>query len=101
MAKVKVKIDAQSIRAATDFVRLIFDIGNCVSRRYPGDEAAKLYNPYELLGLSPQATNEEIKRRYKQLAIIWHPDKQCGNEEAMKRLNKAYDEIRQRRQIKA
>lgn len=102
MAKVRVKIDGQTIKAATDFVKLAFDIGNYLSqRRSGGPETSKLYNPYELLGLSPQSTNEEIKQRYKQLAIVWHPDKRGGNEEAMKRLNKAYDEICEQRQIKA
>ncbi len=98
---VHIKIDSRTIKEAINFVRLIYDIGNSLPPRYPGDlEAAKLYNPYELLGLSPQSTNEEIKQRYRQLAIIWHPDKQGGNEEAMKRLNKAYDEIWGQRQIK-
>lgn len=100
MAKVSVKIDGQTIKAATDFVRVMFDIGNYVSqRRSGGPESSKLYNPYELLGLSPQATNEEIKQRYRQLAIVWHPDKQGGNEEAMKRLNKAYNEICEQRRL--
>ena len=97
---IRVKIDGQTIKAATDFVRLAFDIGNYLSQgRSGGPETSKLNNPYELLGLSPRATNEEIKQRYKQLAIIWHPDKQGGNEKAMKRLNMAYKEICEQRRI--
>lgn len=102
MPKVKIKIDGQTIRAATDFVKLMFDIGNHLSQgRSGGPETSRLYNPYEVLGVSPQATNEEIKQRYRQLAIVWHPDKQGGNEVAMKRLNNAYNEISEQRQIKA
>lgn len=101
MAILRVKIDGPAIKAAINFVKLIYDISNSLPPRYPGDlEAAKLYNPYEVLGLSPRATNEELKQRYRQLTVVWHPDKKGGNEEAMKRLNNAYDEIREQRQIK-
>lgn len=97
---IRVKIDGRTIREAINFVRLIYDIGNS-SQGYPGAEASKVYNPYVVLGLSPQATDEEIKRRYRQLAVVWHPDKQGGNEGAMKRLNMAYEEIWEQRRIKA
>lgn len=97
---VHIKIDSQTIKVAINFVKLIYDIGNSFSQGYPGGpEVSKLYNPYEVLGLSPQATDEEIKQRYRQLAIVWHPDKKAGNEEAMKRLNKAYNEICVQRRI--
>jgi len=97
---VHIKIDSRTIKEAINFVRLIYDIGNSFSQRYPGGlEVSKLYNPYEVLGLSPQATNEEIKQRHRQLAVVWHPDKKAGNEEAMKRLNKAYDEICEQRRM--
>lgn len=95
---VHIKIDSRTIKEAINFVRLIYDIGNSFSQRYPGGpESSKLYNPYELLGLSSRATNEELKQRYRQLAVVWHPDKQGGNGEAMKRLNNAYDEICEQR----
>jgi curved DNA-binding protein CbpA len=32
-------------------------------------------NPYAILGLSKNCTEEEIKQRYKQLAQLFHPDK--------------------------
>ncbi len=56
-------------------------------------------NPYEVLGVSPSATNEEIKKAYRELAKKYHPDNYADSpvadvaEEKMKEINEAYDEI--------
>lgn len=53
--------------------------------------AAKDY--YEVLGLKKGATEEELKKAYRKLAVKYHPDKNPGDkaaEEKFKEINEAY-----------
>ena len=56
-------------------------------------------NPYEVLGISPNATDDEVKSAYRALARKYHPDNYAGNplsdlaKEKMQEINEAYDTI--------
>jgi len=47
-------------------------------------------NPYDILETSPQASDEEIKKKFRILAQQFHPDRSGGNEEKFKQINLAY-----------
>lgn len=54
-------------------------------------------DPYRILGLPPTATDEEVKRAYRQLAKKYHPDMNPGDAHAAKMMNDinaAYDQIK-------
>src|SRR5437773_1458069 len=56
--------------------------------------AAKKRDYYEVLGLGRNASEEEIKRAYRKLAVKFHPDKNPDDphaEEKFKELGEAYD----------
>ena len=56
-------------------------------------------NPYKILGVSPEADDEEIKKAYREMARKYHPDRYSDSDladlagEKMKEINAAYEEI--------
>lgn len=60
-------------------------------------------DPYKVLGVSPNATEEEISKAYKILAKKYHPDNYMDSPlsdvatEKMQEINDAYDQIRKQR----
>ena len=54
-------------------------------------------DPYKILGVSRAASDDEIKRAYRQLAKKYHPDRNPGDAEAAKKMqqvNAAYEQIK-------
>ena len=54
-------------------------------------------DPYQILGVSRDASDEEIKQAYRALAKKYHPDLNPGDEEAAKKMqqvNAAYEQIK-------
>jgi DnaJ like chaperone protein len=82
------------------------------SRSAPGGRPSKdlLSDAYTALGVSPESTNAEIKRAYRKLISVNHPDKLAGRglpesmrpvaEERSRELNAAYDLLKDARNIK-
>lgn len=63
-----------------------------------------MFNPYEVLGVSPSASDEEIKKAYRALSRKYHPDANVNNpnktqaEEKFKQVQQAYDQIMKEKQ---
>ena len=54
-------------------------------------------DPYKILGVSRDASDEEIKQAYRRLAKKYHPDLNPGDAEAAKKMqqvNAAYEQIK-------
>ena len=51
-------------------------------------------NPWDLLGIKPGSTPEQIKRAFKKRALEVHPDRKNGNEEHFKLINDAYNKLK-------
>ncbi|MBQ7821955.1 MAG: J domain-containing protein [Clostridia bacterium] len=60
-------------------------------------------DPYKVLNVPRTATDDEIKKAYRELARKYHPDNYAGNpladlvQEKMKEVNEAYDQIQRER----
>src|SRR5699024_12379612 len=63
-----------------------------------------MYDPYKVLGISRDATDDEVKKAYRKLSRIYHPDANVNNpnkaqaEEKFKEIQQAYDQIMKERE---
>tara|TARA_Y100001980_G_C14556722_1_gene349655 strand:+ start:16693 stop:17280 length:588 start_codon:yes stop_codon:yes gene_type:complete len=46
---------------------------------------------YTILDLNENCTKEEIKKKYRELCLIYHPDKNNGDDKQFKKINEAYE----------
>lgn len=64
-------------------------------------------DPYKVLGITPQTSDDDVKRAYRELARKYHPDNYVNNpladlaEARMKEINEAYDMIMNQRSGKS
>ena len=64
-------------------------------------------DPYSVLGVSPTAEMDEIKKAYRKLSRTYHPDANINNpnkeqaEEKFKQIQEAYNQIVKERENKA
>jgi len=85
----------------------IISLINYYTERNSGYSAATA-DYYSVLGIQPSASNEEIKKRYKELVKIYHPDKiinmpesfRKDAEEKFKIVNEAYKQIKTERNFR-
>ncbi len=57
-------------------------------------------NPYQILGISRKATPEEIKKAYRRLAKMYHPDRNHspGAVERFKQISEAHEVVSRQRE---
>eukprot|EP00310_Coccolithus_braarudii_P014903 CAMPEP_0183351154 /NCGR_PEP_ID=MMETSP0164_2-20130417/23395_1 /TAXON_ID=221442 /ORGANISM="Coccolithus pelagicus ssp braarudi, Strain PLY182g" /LENGTH=272 /DNA_ID=CAMNT_0025523265 /DNA_START=34 /DNA_END=852 /DNA_ORIENTATION=- len=84
MPKAESEIDAEMAAFMTE-VHTIMDAEKLSS----GDQIARLHrpgakyfnlNPFEVLGLSHKASDEDVRKAYRRMSVQVHPDKNPGNE---------------------
>jgi len=51
------------------------------------------FDPYEILGVNYDSSAKEIKKKYREMSLKYHPDKPTGNEKLFMKLTKAYNAL--------
>ncbi|WP_227374418.1 J domain-containing protein [Haladaptatus halobius] len=58
-----------------------------------GPSGPSVAEAYRILGLSPDADDDAVRQAYRKKVKSAHPDRKDGNEEAFKRVNRAYERL--------
>ncbi|HON57445.1 MAG TPA: TerB family tellurite resistance protein [bacterium] len=84
-------------------------ISETIHKQIRGAYISSINQYYEILGVSPNADNQEIKKAYRNLVTQYHPDKLISKglpedmikfaQEKMNKINEAYEEIRKARKF--
>lgn len=56
-------------------------------------------NPWDILGISEDASQEEIREAFKRLAMKYHPDRDSGDLETFKKINAAYNKLKNNQMV--
>lgn len=72
---------------------------------YSNSQTSSHKDPYRVLGISQDASDDEVRKAYRKMAMKYHPDRVAGMSdemqrnaaEQMKEINQAYDQIKSRR----
>lgn len=67
--------------------------GSRATNRATARESVTTREAYETLGLDPGASDEAVRRAYRARVKEVHPDTDGGDEEAFKRVNRAYEHL--------
>ena len=78
------------------------------SRNFGASSAKSAKDPYKVLGIERTATDEEVKKAYRRMAMKYHPDKVANMSEDIRKnaeaqfreINEAYEDIKAARGIK-
>lgn len=73
------------------FLVLFFIHSSCIPTIYC---TATTTDPYRILGVSRNASQKEIQKRYRELCLLYHPDKNSKGEERFKQIQSAYEKVK-------
>jgi len=90
--------EVETIRAMSAWLGISTSDYESIKAMFIKDQSS----PYKILEIDPQATDEEVKKAYKKMAIRYHPDKvahlgddvQKAANDKFKEVNQAYDHIK-------
>lgn len=62
-------------------------------RVFTMERTITIYDPYEILEIDRGATTQEIKKQYRELSKVYHPDKDTGDPVKFMKIAKAYEAL--------